>query len=182
RRESIDGIELTWAVNHLGYFLLTNLLLDVLKASAPARIVCVSSEAHRSVPGIDWNDLEAKKQYKAFRAYSQSKLANVLFTNELARRLEGTGVTANSLHPGLVFTGFFQSRNGFPWIFREMVRPFALSPEAGALTSIYLATSPGVEGVTGQYFIKQEPVESSPASRDADAAGRLWNLSAEMTG
>jgi NAD(P)-dependent dehydrogenase (short-subunit alcohol dehydrogenase family) len=183
RRESADGIETTWALNHLAYFLLTTLLLDTLKASAPARVVNVSSEAHRGVKGIDWDDVEGRRRYKPFRAYCQSKLANVLFSNELARRLEGTGVTSNALHPGFVSTGFFLSGKGrIFWVMKQAARFLALSPEEGAKTSVHLAASPEVEGVTGRYFEKCRPVEPSPAARDEAAAKRLWQLSAAMTG
>jgi NAD(P)-dependent dehydrogenase (short-subunit alcohol dehydrogenase family) len=182
RRESIDGIEMTWALNHLAYFLLTNLLLDALKAGAPARVVSVASDAHKSAKGIDFEDVEGKKRYRPFRAYAQSKLANILFTTELARRLEGSGVTANALHPGFVATRFFE---GERWIHRVVglsARLFALSPEAGARTPIYLAASPDVARVTGGYFVRQKQVTPSPAARDPDAARRLWRLSEEMTG
>ncbi len=181
RRESVDGIEMTWALNHLGYFLLTNLLLDVLRSSAPARIVNVSSGAHRRVE-LDFADLQGRKRYQGFGAYARSKLANLLFTYELAARMEGTGVTVNALHPGLVATNL-PGGNGLP----GRLLTFALSlrgmrPEAGARTTVYLAASSEVEGVSGQYFVKQKAVRSSRASYDQAAAGRLWQVSAELTG
>ncbi|GAC1468564.1 MAG: SDR family oxidoreductase [Isosphaeraceae bacterium] len=181
RRESVDGIEMTWALNHLGYFLLTTLLLDTLKASAPARIVNVASGAHRMVPGIDFDDPEGKKRYKPFRIYGQSKLANILFTYELARRLEGTGVTANCLHPGFVATSFTNGKGWLYWVMKQASNLMAISPQEGARTTVYLATSPEVEGITGKYFDKCKQAQSSPASLDVAASRRLWQLSEEMT-
>jgi NAD(P)-dependent dehydrogenase (short-subunit alcohol dehydrogenase family) len=180
RQESVDGIEMTWALNHLGYFLLTNLLLDAVKRSTPARVVSVSSDAHRSGGrGIDFDDLHARKRYRPFRAYSMSKLANLLFTRELARRLEGTGVTANAMHPGLVATNFAATAPApVRWIFSL----FGMSPEEGARTVIYLATAPEVEGVTGKYFVKEKEVTPSAAALNDAAARRLWEVSATMTG
>jgi len=181
RQESADGIEMTFALNHLGYFLLTNLLLDVIKASAPARIINVSSAAHENAQ-IDFADLQGERKFSGWQAYGQSKLANVLFTYELARRLEGTGVTANALHPGFVATSF--GANNFGLVGRGVKRVMNLvagiSPEEGAETSIYLATSPEVEGITGKYFVKKKAVRSSKASYDEEAARRLWEVSAEM--
>jgi NAD(P)-dependent dehydrogenase (short-subunit alcohol dehydrogenase family) len=177
---SADGIEMTWALNHLAYYLLTNLLLDTLKASAPARIVNVSSDAHRHAH-LHLDDQQGRQRYGGWRAYAQSKLANVLFTYELARRLEGTGVTANVLHPGFVATNFGrQNRSLTALLFRTLQRVAALSPEQGAETMMYLATSPEVEGVTGQYFVKRRAVRSSPASYDVHTAQRLWQVSAEQ--
>lgn len=181
RRESADGIEMTFALNHLSYFLLTHLLLDVLKASAPARIVNVSSNAHMG-SGINFDDLEFKRGYMNFRAYAQSKLANILFTTELARRLQGTGVTANALHPGFVSSGFGRNDGSLMNIGMMLMRPFQISPEKGAETTIYLATSPEVEGVTGGYFSKRKPARTSSAARDQAAAERLWAISEQMTG
>src|SRR2546425_8338226 len=154
RRETVDGLEMTFAVNYLAPFLLTNLLPDVLKASAPARIVNVSSNSHKS-GYIQMDDLQEEKHYRSMSVYGQSKLAVVLFTYELARRLQGTGVTANCLHPGFVATHFGQ-RDLWP-IARtaaKLVLFFGISPEEGAKTSIYLASSPDVEGITGKYFVK----------------------------
>jgi NAD(P)-dependent dehydrogenase (short-subunit alcohol dehydrogenase family) len=165
-----------------GYFLLTNLLLDRLKASAPARVVNVASGAHSFVPGIDWEDVEGKRRYQTFRAYAQSKLANILFTQELARRLDGTGVTANVLHPGFVSTSFFLNKGRLGWLFKQLARVFSMAPEAGARTSVYLATSPAVANVSGGYFVKCEPGKLSRAADDPEAARRLWALSEEATG
>ena len=177
RQTSPDGFEMTFAVNHLAYFLLTNLLLDVLKASAPARIVNVTSEAHRR-GGIDFNDLQAESHYSGFGAYKLSKLCNLLFTFELARRLQGTGVTVNALHPGVVSTGIFRDTPGFV---KLLVKAFALSPEKGAGTMIHLASSPKVEGVSGKYFIRKQEVRPSHHALDEAKAQRLWDLSAEYT-
>jgi retinol dehydrogenase 14 len=180
RITTADGIETTFAVNHLAYFLLTNLLLDVLKASAPSRIVNVSSGA-QSNGIIDFDDLQGEKGYKGTKAYSQSKLANVLFTYELARRLEGTGVTANCLHPGAVRTNFGSGSSGVFGLMVRALRPLMISPEKGAETSIYLASSPEVEGLSGRYFVKKAEARSSDKSYDAGLARRLWDVSTELT-
>jgi NAD(P)-dependent dehydrogenase (short-subunit alcohol dehydrogenase family) len=181
RRLSADGIEMTFAVNHLSVFLLTNLLLDTLKASAPARIVNVSSTSHRSAH-IDFDDLEGRHQYRGMAAYGRSKLVLLLFTYELARRLQGTQVTVNALHPGFVATRIGQN-NGWPFkLASPLLKLIARSPEEGAQTSIYLATSPEVEGVSGQYFVDARAVPSAPTSYDKTAAQRLWEISAAMTG
>src|SRR5579863_10050278 len=161
RRETVDGLEMTFAVNYLAPFLLTNLLLDVLKTSAPARIVNVSSNSHKA-GYIQMDDLQEEQHYRSMRVYGQAKLAVVLFTYELARRLQGTGVTANCLHPGFVATQFGQSGAG-P-VFRLLVKvigSFGTSPQEGAKTSIYLASSPEVEGVTDKYFVKSLPRPSA---------------------
>jgi len=181
RQQSADGIEMTFALNHLSYFLLTNLLRPILEQSAPARIVSVASDAHKGV-SIEFNDIEGKNRYGGWRAYQQSKLANIQFTYELSRRLTGTRVTANTLHPGFVRTTIFREGGVLGWLLRRAADVIALSPEEGAKTSVYLASSPDVAAVTGRYFVKETPVESSPQSRDASAALRLWRLSEEMTG
>jgi len=180
RTTTVDRIETTFAVNHLAYFLLTNLVLDRVRASEAGRIVNVSSGAHVGAR-IDFDDLQGERRYGGMRAYGQSKLANVLFTYELARRLEGSGVTANCLHPGVVATGFGHNNAGWLKIGVSMIRPFILNAQRGAETSIYLAASPEVAGVTGQYFEKCKAVKSSPASYDTSAATRLWAISEEMT-
>jgi NAD(P)-dependent dehydrogenase (short-subunit alcohol dehydrogenase family) len=181
RRESVDGIELTLALNHLSYFLLTNLLLDTIVASAPARIVNVASDAHR-MTSINFDDLQAKQKYSGFRVYGQSKLANILFTKELARRLQGTNVTTNSVHPGLVATGFARNNAGLlNFLFGWILRPFARTPEKGAETPIYLASASKVQGLTGLYFSDKQPVTPTAAAQDMAAAERLWQVSAELT-
>lgn len=181
RSVTADGIEATFAVNHLAYFLLTNLLLARLTSSAPSRIVNVSSDAHKFAP-LDFDDLENTRRYRAMRVYGQSKLANILFTDELARRLAGSGVTANSLHPGAVGTGLGKNNGAWARVLIALLRPFFRTPADGAATSVYLASSPAVEGVTGRYFARQRPHRTSEAARDADAARRLWDISARMTG
>jgi NAD(P)-dependent dehydrogenase (short-subunit alcohol dehydrogenase family) len=172
-----DGIETTFAVNHLAYFLLTNLLLDSIKRSARARIVNVSSRAHASAT-IDFDDLQGERQYGGWRAYCQSKLANILFTYELARRIESSGVTANCLHPGVIATGLFRN---LPKILHLPLRIFLSSPENGAETSVYLAASPEVDGVTGKYFVKKRAVASSVESQNREIARRLWEVSERLT-
>ena len=182
RHPTEDGLERTFAVNHLAPFLLTNLLLDRLRASAPARVVTVSSGA-QSMGRIDFDDLQGERRYDGQKAYNQSKLANVMFTYELARRLEGSGVTANVLHPGVVRTAFGQEDSrGWMRVLLPLVRPFLKSPERGAETSVHLASSPEVAGVSGQYFVDSKPRRSARASYDTDAGARLWRGSAELVG
>jgi len=182
RHVTPDGLEHTFAVNHLAPFLLTNLLLERLEASAPARVVTVSSGA-QAMGRIDFDDMQSERRYSGQRAYSASKLANVLFTYELARRLDGTGVTATVLHPGLVSTSFgAEDPAPFFRVLVPLVRPFMKSPEQGAATSIYLASSPEVEGVSGRYFANRRPQRSSRASYDVQTAARLWEVSADLTG
>jgi NAD(P)-dependent dehydrogenase (short-subunit alcohol dehydrogenase family) len=180
RRESVEGVEMTLALNHLAPFLLTNLLLDRLQASAPARVVNVSSDMHRNVT-LDLDDLQMTTSYRGTAAYGRAKLALVLFTYELARHLEGSGVTANALHPGFVATGI-----GLPALLEPLLKPLmrlvARSPEEGARTSLYLATSPQVAGVTGAYYIDEQAVDSAPLTYDEDLARRLWQISAGLTG
>ncbi len=183
---SSDGLELTFAVNHLGYFLLTNLLVDLLKHSAPSRIVNVASEAHRLARSVDFDALRPGSgpptRHDGLRAYAQSKLANLLFTRELARRLEGTGVVVNALHPGFVATNIFAGNGLLGWFSRQSAALFALSPEAGARTSVYLAADPDAGTVTGGYYAKCRAVTPSAPARDAEAAARLWAISEELTG
>jgi NAD(P)-dependent dehydrogenase (short-subunit alcohol dehydrogenase family) len=181
RRVTVDGFEETFAINHLAYFLLTRELLDVLNAAAPARVVNVSSAAHQA-GRMQWDDLQfAQQPYLQWRAYGQSKLANVLFTYELARRLDPAKVTANVLHPGVIASGFGQTYGGATAFFVRLAHPFFASPEAGARTSVYLASSPEVAGVTGKYFAKCKAVKSSADSYDEAAQKKLWALSEEMT-
>ncbi len=182
RQESAGGVEMTFALNHLAPFMLTNLLLDYLKAGAPTRIVTVASIAHKGQK-LDFDDLEGKRKYGSWKAYGRSKLANILFTYELARRLEGTGVTANCLHPGFVASKFGHNNGGLvKGVIGLGQRLFAISEEKGALTSLHLASSAEVEGVSGKYFAKSKPIASSAASHDEDAQARLWQISAEMVG
>ena len=182
RREmTVDGFERTWALNHLAYFLLTQELIELLKTSGAARIVNVASTMHTGGV-IDFGDLQGEKSYSGIRAYSQSKLANVLFTYALARRLRGTSVTANCLHPGGVATGFGQNRPGALKLLLRLARPFLLTAERGAATSLYLASSPNVEGVSGKYFAKCKPARSSAASYDEALQERLWALSLDQIG
>ena len=181
REVTVDGLETQFAVNHLASFLLTNLLLDMLKSSAPARVVTVASDMHRGAT-IDFDDLQSERAYKALRVYCRTKLANVLFTKELARRLLGAGVTANCLHPGVVATKLLADAMGMPRALRSTTRLIGSSPDKGARTSLYLATSPEVEGESGKYFVRQREVESSKVSYDENMASRLWRVSAELTG
>jgi retinol dehydrogenase 12 len=180
RQLSPDGLEMTFALNHLAYFLLTNLLLDHLKASPAARIVNVSSEAHRGAR-LDFADLQGQHRYRGWRAYARSKLANILFTYALARRLEGTSVVANALHPGFVATNFGRNNRGITAILWRMLQLAAISPEEGAQTIIHLASSAAVKDITGAYFVKKKAVRSSEVSYDRAAADRLWQVSAELT-
>jgi NAD(P)-dependent dehydrogenase (short-subunit alcohol dehydrogenase family) len=182
RREvTVDGLELQFAVNHLAYFLLTNLLLDKLRASSPARIINVASAAHAGAQ-IHFEDLQGQRSYQGSRAYSQSKLANILFTYELARRLTGSGITANCLHPGVIGTRLLADYMGVPLAGRALASTFGAKPERGAETIIYLATSPEAADITGKYFEDKKPVRSSRESYDEATARRLWEVSAGMTG
>ncbi len=182
RLTTVDGIEYTFAVNHLAPFLLTNLLFKKIKARTPSRIITTSSVAHRGA-NINFDDLQfERRHYNGFKAYSQSKLANILFTKELSRRSRGSGVTTNCFHPGGVRTNLVQSG---PWYYRlvwTIVSPFLISPERGADTAIYLASSSEVEGKSGKYFAKRKEVKVSGMANDQDAAVRLWRLSEELTG
>jgi retinol dehydrogenase 12 len=175
-----DGIEATWALNHLAYFLLTQELLPLLKSAPAARVVNVSSAAHMIARnGIDWDDVQGARKYSSWTAYGQSKLANILFSNELARR---TGLASNALHPGTVRTQFGGNNDSVLWkVIRALSGMFSISEEDGARTSIYVASSPEVEGVHGRYFDKCKPVAPSTAARDSAAAERLWAMSIAMT-
>jgi len=180
RTPTPDGLETTFEVNYLSHFLLTNLLLDLLKKSAPSRIVNVSSDSH--FPGkMNFDDLQQEKRYSALKAYSQSKLAQVLFTHELSRRLEGTGVTVNSVTPGTV-RSHWADEGGLFGIVNRMGRPFMASPAKGARTPLYVATSHEVEGVTGRYFSKMRERQSSNESYDEAEAKRLWDESVKLSG
>jgi len=201
RKESVDGIEMTLALNYVGVFLLTQLLLDALKAASPARIINVGSEAHEDVSHFDFADPQFAKRgfgayprtecgnilyalampwaHPAFQQYSRTKLATLLFTHELSRRLVGTGVTVNALHPGLVATQFSNGNGVYGWLMRRFMKLRGISVDEGSATSIYLATAPEIERVSGAYFVKQQMVATSAAAQDEAAAARLWQLSEE---
>jgi len=179
RRVTEDGVELTWSVNHLAPFPLTTLLLDRLKESAPARIVTTASDHNGA--HIPFDDLGAERSYRGFRRYGETKLANILFTAELARRLEGTEVTANCFHPGLVATGFNRNNGTLMSLAMTMINPFARSPGKGAETLVWLVDSRDVANEQGGYFIDRRRVTPSPAGQDMEAARRLWEVSEEQT-
>jgi NAD(P)-dependent dehydrogenase (short-subunit alcohol dehydrogenase family) len=181
RESTADGIEKVFAVNHLSYFMLTLLLLDRLRQSAPARIVNVASAAHRHGT-INFDDLGSERSYRPMRVYGQSKLANILFTYELARRLEGSGVTVNCVHPGAVATGLGANNGMLARMLMPLIGLFMRSPERGAAAQIHLASSPQVEDVSGKYFVDCKPARSSAESYDTGVARRLWEVSAAMTG
>src|SRR5476651_405631 len=183
RKVSIDGLEMTFATNHMAYFVVTNILLDRLKATPGARIVSTASDAHKSGK-LDFDDLQSEKKYSSFRVYGTSKLCNILFTRELSRRLEGTGVTANCLHPGFVGTRFGQNNanNVFMKGLARVIMSFGLSPEDGARTIIHLASSPDVAAISGEYFYKCKVAVATDDAMDADAAKRLWEVSVKIAG
>jgi NAD(P)-dependent dehydrogenase (short-subunit alcohol dehydrogenase family) len=182
RQESIDGLEMTFAVNHMAYFVVTNGLLPTLKATPGARVVSTASTAHTS-GRIDFDDLQLRKSYSTFRAYGTSKLMNILFTRELARRLEGSGVTANCLHPGGVATRFGSNNSGMmAVIFKVAISVFGISPEKGAQTIIHLASSPDVATISGEYFYQCKIIEPSLAAQNDADAKRLWDVSATLSG
>jgi NAD(P)-dependent dehydrogenase (short-subunit alcohol dehydrogenase family) len=183
RQTSVDGLEMTFATNHMNYFVVTNILLDRLKATPGARIVSTASEAHKSGK-LDFDDLQSAKSYSTFRVYGTSKLCNILFTRELARRVDGTGVTANCLHPGFVGTRLGQNNatNFFMKALARTIMTFGISPEEGAKTIIHLASSPDVATISGEYFYKCKVAEPSLAAQDGDAAKRLWDVSAKIAG
>jgi NAD(P)-dependent dehydrogenase (short-subunit alcohol dehydrogenase family) len=182
RHVTVDGLEAMFAINYLARFLLTNLLLDIIKQSAPARIINVAG-AYHAKGKIAFDDLQGEKDFDGQRANHQSKLADVLFTYELARRLEGTGVTVNCLHPGMVATDLIDKDKDFPVFFKylyKLSRSLMKSPAKGAETSLYLASSPEVEGITGQYFVNKKISPSSPESHDIQLAKRLWEVSEKL--
>jgi NAD(P)-dependent dehydrogenase (short-subunit alcohol dehydrogenase family) len=180
RKVTVDGLELQFAVNHLAYFLLTNLLLDQLDAGSPSRIINVSSGAHAGAR-LDFDDLQGERGYDGNRAYSQTKLANILFTYELARRVRGSGVTANCLHPGVIGTRLLADYMGVPVAGGALARTFGAKPEKGAETIVYLASSPEVEGVSGKYFVNRKAAASSRESYDEANVRRLWEVSERLT-
>jgi NAD(P)-dependent dehydrogenase (short-subunit alcohol dehydrogenase family) len=182
RREiTVDGLEATFATNHLACFLLTGLLLPRLRASAPARIVNVASDAHR-MGRLDLSDLQSERGYGALRVYAQSKTANILFTQELARRIAGSGVSANSLHPGGIRSNLGRSDGRALEVVRKLIGLFLKTPEEGARTSLHLASSPALEGVSGRYFAKCRERTPAAHARDPETARRLWERSEELTG
>lgn len=181
RKTTSEGIEEVFAVNHLAYFLLTMLLLDRIKESAPARIINIASDLHKRGT-IKFDDLGGTRFYGGMSSYGQSKLGNVLFTYELARRLEGTGVMVNCVHPGAVATNLAKNNGALATVVWKLIGAFMKSPDDGARTQVYLASSPEVEGVTGKYFIDSKEARSSAESHDGDIARRLWDVSAQMTG
>ena len=181
--KSADGIEMTFALNHLSYYLLTGRLLPLMQKSTPARIINVSSDAHRgSRGGMQFDDLQFEKRFRSFAVYSHSKLANVLFTYELARRLNGNDLTVNALHPGLVKTELYRHFGAMSSLVKGFANLFGKDEVEGAQTSIYLASDPEVEGITGKYFADSQERKSSPVSYDKSQAERLWQISEEMTG
>jgi retinol dehydrogenase 12 len=182
RQLTPDGIERTWALNHLSYFVITQALTDLLKLSAPARIINVSSRMHTAAAGLNWQDINFERGYSAMNVYGHSKLANVMHANALARRMAGLGVTANSLHPGVVASKFGHEAGG---IWKPAMKVFqrvgGISTDDGAATSVHLASSPDVAGITGKYWDRSKPVDASRAAGDPDTQDRLWALSERMT-
>jgi len=184
RQVTVDGYEMTFSLNYLGHFLLTHLLLDLLEESESARIITVASGAHGGCSNINFDDLQSQTEYNGKHAYAQSKLANILFTYELSRRLAGKEISVNALHPGGVATNFCKNNGVVSWLKHVTAHLLAgnlVGPVEGAKTIIYLATSPDVEGISGKYFYNMEPVSSSKASYDEESARRLWDVSVGMT-
>ncbi|MFT5442848.1 MAG: retinol dehydrogenase-12 [Myxococcota bacterium] len=183
RETTQDGFEMTFGVNHLGYYLLTVLLIDSLKEAPAGRVVCTASDAYKFGKGaLNFDDLQMERGYSTFGAYGASKLANILFTRELGRRLEGTRVTANAFHPGMVGSDFAKNNGWFAHIAMALIKPIARSPLKGAETGIYLCTSAEVEGKTGGYYYNCAPNKTTSLARDDEAALRLWEVSEELTG
>lgn len=179
RAVTVDGLEQTFATNHLGYFLLTTLLLDALKKAAPSRIVSVASAAHKGNK-LDFDDLQAEKSFSGFSVYGRSKLANILFTRELAKRLQGSNVTANCLHPGVIASQFGNNNKGLFGFVLKIGKVFMANEEDGAKTTIHLASSPDVDGITGKYFDKSRVAKPSAEAEDDAAAEKLWKVSEEL--
>jgi NAD(P)-dependent dehydrogenase (short-subunit alcohol dehydrogenase family) len=182
RRETVDGYEMTFQVNHLGPFLLTSTLRDQLLAGDDARVVTVSSDAHSSArKGLDFDDLQSTRRYRSFNVYAKTKLANILFTRELARRWDDTGITANAVHPGFVASRFGRDGDtGLMGFVFPLLRPFAITPEQGAQTQVYVASAPELAGVTGGYWVKSAPATPSASAQDDAAAARLWEISEQL--
>lgn len=184
RTLSVDGIEMNWAVNVMAPFLLTNLVRDLLIASAPARVIIVSSVGHKYTDGIQWDDLRRDRGYDALEVYNESKLASLMLSYEMAGRFEKTGVTVNALHPGAVKTSLIKAPLDIPWYWKAVkavATPFILTPERGAATSVYLATSPDIADVTGRYFVRKKARKSSAASYDKAEWARVWQSCEQMT-
>ncbi len=182
RKETVDGLEEVFSINHLAYFYLTYLLLDKLKEGRPSRIINVSSGAHAFVKGFNFDDVNSLKEYKPFKVYGYSKLANILFTKKLSQVLENENITVNCLHPGVVGTGFGQNNGVFSKILFNLSKPFMRSSEKGAETSIYLCSSPDVSDVSGQYFYNCKIAKTTSWANKQEDADRLWDLSKELTG
>jgi len=182
RKETVDGLEEVFSINHLAYFYLTHLLLDKLKEGTISRIINVSSGAHAFVKGFNFDDVNSLKEYKPFKVYGYSKLANILFTKKLSQVLENENITVNCLHPGVVGTGFGQNNGMFSKILFNLSKPFMRSSEKGAETSIYLCSSPDVSDVSGQYFYNCKIAKTTSWANNQEDADRLWDLSKELTG
>ena len=182
RKETVDGFEEVFSINHLAYFYLTHLLLDKLKEGTPSRIINVSSGAHAFVKGFNFDDVNSLKEYKPFKVYGYSKLANILFTKKLSQVLENENIIVNCLHPGVVGTGFGQNNGIFSKILFNLSKPFMRSSEKGAETSIYLCSSPDVSDVSGQYFYNCKIAKTTSWANNQEDADRLWDLSKELTG
>ena len=182
RKETVDGFEEVFSINHLAYFYLTHLLLDKLKESTPSRIINVSSGAHAFVKGFNFDDVNSLKEYKPFKVYGYSKLANILFTKKLSQVLENENIIVNCLHPGVVGTGFGQNNGIFSKILFNLSKPFMRSSEKGAETSIYLCSSPDISDVSGQYFYNCKIAKTTSWANNQEDADRLWDLSKELTG
>jgi len=183
RRETVDGLEEVFSVNHLAYYTLTLLLMDKLIACGPGRIVNVASGAHMFIKEINFEDLQSEKEYKTMHVYGQSKLANILFTRELSNKVQGKGITVNCLHPGFVNTGIGSNNNPILGrILMALARPFSRKTDKGAETSIFLCTSPEVEGLSGEYYVDCEVSKISGPAKSKDNAEKLWNISSKLTG
>ena len=182
RKETVDGFEAVFALNHLAYYSLTNLLLENLKNGSPSRIVNVSSGAHAFVKGFNFDDVQAVKSYKPFQVYGYSKLANILFTTKLSSLLKNENITVNCLHPGVVGTAFGQNNGSLQKILFFIAKPFIRSPEKGAESSIYLCSSPDISGISGEYFYNCKIEKTTKWAKSEEDADRLWSLSAELTG
>lgn len=180
RKETQEGLEMTFATNHINYFLLTTLLLDNIKAAPKGRIASVSSEAQKMTKSVNWDDIEFKNKFKGLRAYAQSKLFNAMFTFQLANKLKGTNVIANCMHPGGVNTGFGKNTKGFMRFLVGLIFPLMRTPEKGAETLIWLATSEDVEGISGKYFHDKKEITASPPAYDTNELEKLWQLSEDI--